>query len=474
MNVLAIDQGTSSTKALVTSSAGDILGAADVLVQPHASGDGGVEQDAEELWTSVLEAGRQALAQASTPIGVVGLANQGETVLAWDRASGRPLTPAISWQDRRATSVCDQLTAHGARLQALTGLPLDPYFAAPKMRWLREHMTRDGVCTTTDVWLLNRLTGAYVTDAATASRTLLLDLDAVAWSPEACELFEIDAGSLPAIHGCAEPIGETTAFGAPMPVAGLAVDQQAALFAEGCFKVGEAKCTYGTGAFLLATVGTHPVRSTTGLVSCVAWQLAGETTYCLDGQVYTVGAAVDWLQRVGLVSGPADLDAFGAQVVDSAGVVFVPGLAGLAAPFWRPNGRGVFVGLSLATERPHLIRAVIEGIAAQVAWLARASADAVGRPLARLRVDGGLTRARVLMQVQADLLQIPVEVYPSPHATAIGVAALARLGVGDAKNPADAIGQWQPAAIFEPRMRADEAESRLHRWRQVAEATMNL
>jgi glycerol kinase len=259
-----------------------------------------------------------------------------------------------------------------------------------------------------------------------------------------------------------------------VPLAGLAVDQQAALFAEGCFGAGEAKCTYGTGAFLLATVGPRAARSTTGLVSCVAWQLAGETTYCLDGQVYTAGAAVDWLRHIGLVRDASDLDALGAQAADSAGVVFVPGLAGLAAPFWRPNARGVFAGLSLATERAHLIRAVIEGVAAQVAWLARAAAQDAGRPLARLRVDGGLTRSRVLMQTEADLLQAPVEVYPSPHATAIGVAALARMGIGAARSPAAAIGQWQPAAIFDPTISPDEAESRLLRWRRVVDATLDL
>jgi glycerol kinase len=381
---------------------------------------------------------------------------------------------ALSWQDRRATPMCERLAAHGGRLRALTGLPLDPYFAAPKMRWLREHVTRDGVCTTTDAWLLYRLTGAYVTDAATASRTLLLDLDAAAWSPEACELFEIDAESLPAICGCAEPIGDTAAFGARVPLAGLAVDQQAALFAQGCFAAGEAKCTYGTGAFLLATVGRRPVRSATGLVSCVAWQLAGETTYCLDGQVYTVGSAVDWLRRVGVVRDAADLDAVGAQVPDSGGVVFVPALAGLAAPFWRPDARGVFTGLSLATDRAHLIRAAIEGVAAQVAWLARAAAEDIGRPLARLRVDGGLTRSRALMQTQADLLQIPVELYASPHATAMGVGALARLGAGAANSPADAIGSCQPAAVYEPHVSHDEAEARLRRWRRALEVTVDL
>jgi glycerol kinase len=259
-----------------------------------------------------------------------------------------------------------------------------------------------------------------------------------------------------------------------VPVTGLAVDQQAALFGEGCLDDGEAKCTYGTGAFLLATVGRRAVRSTTGLVSCIAWQLAGETTYCMDGQVFTVGAAVDWMRRIGLMKDATELDALASRVADAAGVVFIPGLAGLAAPFWRPDARAVFSGLSLATERAHLIRAVIEGIAAQVAWLGRAVGGDLGRPLTRLRVDGGLTRSSTLMQAQADLLQIPVEVYPSPHATAIGVAALARIGVGEARTPAEAIGLWHPAAVFEPQIRRDEAESRLRRWRQVAESTMNL
>ncbi len=343
MNILAIDQGTSSTKALVVSPERRVLAEAAVPINPKLVGEGGVEQDPEEVWTSVVAAGREALAQALARAGesvaAVGLANQGETVLAWNRETGEPLSPAISWQDRRAAAVCARLADRAEQLRSLTGLPLDPYFAAPKMTWLREHVTRGGICTTTDTWLLHRFTGAYVTDAATASRTLLLDLDAVDWSPEACALFAIDPESLPTIAGCAQPIGETSAFGGSLPVAGLAVDQQAALFAEACLTAGDAKCTYGTGAFLLATVGTRPRRSTSGLASCVAWKLGDEATYCLDGQVYTVGAAVNWLQQVGLVSDPADIDRLGAHVTDSNGVVFVPALAGFAAPFWRPAAR---------------------------------------------------------------------------------------------------------------------------------------
>jgi len=476
VNVLAIDQGTSATKALVVSSERGVLAEAEAPVHPRSVAGSGVEQDPEELWSSVLEAGKAAVAQAGGTVDAVGLANQGETVLAWDRATGRALSTALSWQDRRAATVCERLADRGAELEQRTGLPLDPYFAAPKITWLREHVTTAGVASTTDAWLLARLTAgrAYATDAATASRTLLLDLDRVEWSPEACAAFGVEPELLPTVVGCAEPVGETAAFGPSIPVAGLAVDQQAALFAEACLSAGEAKCTYGTGAFLLTTVGGTPRRSSNGLVGCVAWRLGTQTTWCLDGQVYTVGAAVRWLAEVRLVDEAADLDRVGGQVDTPGGVAFVPGLAGLGAPFWRPSAKGAFVGLSLGTTRAHLVRAVVEGVAAQVAWLARAAGDDLGRPLQRLRVDGGLTRSAVLMQVQADLLQAPVEVYPSPNATALGVAALARLGAGQATDPAEVTGGWAPVATYEPLVSADEAASRLERWRQVAEATLRL
>ena len=469
MNVLAIDQGTSATKALVVGADGAVLAATEVAVHPRAVGDGGVEQDPEELWESVVTAGRGALAASPAPVAAVALANQGETVLAWARGDGRPHGAALSWQDRRAQDVCARLAPRAAALTGRTGLPLDPYFAAPKIAWLRTHRTRGGVATTTDSWLVHRLCGAYVTDAATASRTLLLDLERVAWDPEACACFDVDPATLPAIVGCAEVVGETDAFGPRLPLAALAVDQQAALFAERCLGRGDAKCTYGTGAFLLATAGAEARRSRAGLVASVAWRIGDATTYCLDGQVYTVGAAVGWLQRVGLLRDAAALDAPAAAHGD---VLFVPALAGLGAPFWQPAARGAFVGLTLATEREDLVHAVLEGVAAQVATLAGAIADDLGAPLALLRVDGGLTRSRVLMQLQADLLQRPVEVYPSPHATAIGVAALARIGMGAVQRPEDAIAAWTPAAVYEPRLDAARAAERLARWRRAAaEAT---
>lgn len=471
MAVLAIDQGTSATKALVIDDDGNVLGLAEAPVDVHAAPDGAVELDPEQMWASVVGAAEHALAQAGHPsLAAIGLANQGETVLAWDRATGRPQGAAMVWQDRRSSEVCDRVAAHGPRLAQITGLELDPYFVAPKMAWLRERVDSSLTITTTDTWLLHRLCGAFVTDVATAGRSLLLDLDSGAWSDEACAVFGIDPGSLPAVVGNATALDECTVFGGSVPVTGACVDQQAALFAEACRIAGEAKCTYGTGAFMLACTGTAPVRSDNGLVGCPAWDTGDGLRWCLDGQVYTVGAAVGWLIDMGVMTEPADLDRLGGSVADSGGVTFVPALAGLAAPYWKPQAKAAFTGMSLGTERGHLVRAAIDGIAAQVALLAAAAGRDLGAPLTRLRVDGGLTRSHTLLQVQADLLQCPVEVYPSPHATALGVAAFASLGAG-----LPAVGDtWQPSAVMEPRIGAAEAAERLARWQQVADATMDL
>lgn len=471
MAVLAIDQGTSATKAVVVDDGGAVLGLAEVPVEVQASPDGGVELDPEALWASVVAAGQRAIAEAGHPsLAAIGLANQGETILAWDRATGRPQGAAIVWQDRRSSGVCDALAAHGPRLAHLTGLELDPYFVAPKVAWLRGRVDASSTITTTDSWLLHRLCGAFVTDVATAGRTLLLDLDTGRWSDEACAIFGIDPAALPTVVGNAVPLGETSVFGGSVAVTGACVDQQAALFAEACHTAGEAKCTYGTGAFMLACTGAQPTRSTNGLVGCPAWQLGDELTWCLDGQVYTVGAAVGWLVDMGIMSEPADLDRLGGSVADAAGTTFVPALAGLAAPYWKPQAKAAFTGMSLGTERAHLVRAAIDGIAAQVALLAQAAGRDLGAPLTRLRVDGGLTRSHTLLQVQADLLQCPVEVYPSPHATALGVAGFAAIGAG-LPAPTDT---WVPSAIVEPTISPDEAGERLARWQAVAAATMEL
>ncbi len=485
MNILAIDQGTSATKALLVGPGAEVLGRGEVAVRTRSVGADGVEADPEELLDSVLAAGRQALAAAGAPAHAVALANQGETVLAWDRSTGKPLSPAIVWQDRRSGGVCARLADRAAELAAITGLPLDPYFAAPKMTWLRENLTADGTVTTTDTWLLRRLGAGYVTDAATASRTMLLDLDAAAWSATACAAFGLDPGALPAVADCAGIVGETSLFGSALPIAGIAVDQQAALLAEGCLAAGDAKCTYGTGAFLLVTTDSSAVRSGSGLSCSVAWRLGGAVTYCLDGQVYTAGSALRWLTRIGVLGAPSELDAVGSTVPDAGGVTFVPALAGLGAPYWAPDARGQLSGLHLGTSRGHLARAVAEGIAASVTLLTLAARSDLGRPpsggvwegrppgkLSSLRVDGGLTRSRLLMQAQADLLQVPVLICRSPDATALGVAALARLGTGDAASAGEAVGAAEAEAIVEPSITADQAAERLSVFRSALDLTL--
>ncbi|MFC8536417.1 FGGY family carbohydrate kinase [Streptomyces sp. NPDC057249] len=463
--VLAIDQGTSGTKALVICPERGVVGSGSAPVRPRYGPGGAVETDPAELLASVVAAGRRALAESGGTVDAVGLANQGETVLAWDPDTGRPLTEAIVWQDRRAAGVCAELAPRGEELHHLTGLPLDPYFAAPKMAWLRRERTREGVVTTSDVWLVHQLTGAFVTDAATAGRTQLLDLDRVAWSPRALDAYGLGDERLPAVTDAAGTFGTTGVFGGDVPLTGLLVDQQAALLAQSALDPSVAKCTYGTGAFLLAGTGATPRRSTGGLVSCVAWRLDGRTSYCLDGQVYTAASAVRWLTDLGVIAGATDLDPVGATVPDTGGVTFVPALAGLAAPWWRSDLRGSVTGLGLDTSAGHLVRALCEGIAAQVAELAAAVTADRGTPLSVLRVDGGLTRSALLMQTQADLLQRPVEVSALPDVTALGVGAVARMGADPALPLDRAVPDWKPAAVYAPRIGPDEAAERLDTFR---------
>ncbi|MER6525758.1 FGGY family carbohydrate kinase [Streptomyces sp. NPDC001508] len=466
--ILAIDQGTSGTKAIVVDDTDGTVAIAEESIRPRYLAGGGVEQDPQELLDSVLDAGRRAVREAGRPIDAVALANQGETVLAWDPATGTPLTQAIVWQDRRAEGICAELSDHATDIARRTGLVLDPYFSAPKMAWLRRNLTRDGVVTTTDTWLVHQLTGEFVTDATTASRSLLLDLDTATWDPQLADLFGLGAERLPRIAACDEIVGTTRAFGPPVPVAGLIVDQQAALVAEGCLEPGTAKCTYGTGAFLLANTGLDPVRSSAGLTTSVAWQAAGQTPYCVDGQVYTVASAVRWLQDLGLVESATDLDSLVAA--DAEGVLCVPAFAGLAAPWWAPQATASFTGMTLATRREHLVLAVLQGIAAQVAALGTLVADDLGRPLTRLRADGGLTNSAALMQAQADIAQIPVDIYPYAHATPLGAAALARCALDPTLTLKEAVGDWRPTTVYEPRWSADQAEEFRTTWAQAATA----
>ncbi len=467
--VLAVDLGTSGTKAIVVDESGAVLSLAEVPLHPLYLPGGGVEQDPEALYDSVVEAGRRAVADAGVAVAAVALANQGETVLAWDRSSGRPLSPAIVWQDRRAESVCRARQEYAARVAELTGLVLDPYFSAPKLRWLRDHVTTAGVVTTTDTWLVHRLCGAFVTDTSTASRSLVFDLDTTTWSEELLGVFGLEGEPLPEIVASDEVVGETGVFGGRVPVAGLVVDQQAALLAERCLETGTAKCTFGTGAFVLAQLGEHPVRSTAGLTTSVAWRLRDHTSYCVDGQAYTAASAVRWAVELGLVAHADQLDAVAAS--SAAGVLCVPALAGLAAPWWDSQATASFTGMTLSSGPGHLVRALLEGIAAQVATLTDLVARDLGQPLTRLRVDGGLTRSRTLLQAQADLAQLPVDVYPSAHATPRGAAACARLALDRRLSSDDAVGRWEPDEVFEPVWSADRAGDHLARWRSAVAST---
>jgi len=468
--VLAIDQGTSGTKAVVVDPDDGVLSAIEVTLRPSYLPNGGVEQDPQQLLSSVLDAGRRAVAAAGCPVTAVAIANQGETVLAWDPMTGRPHSPAIVWQDRRAESICVELDEHREWVAQRTGLVLDPYFSAPKMAWLRREVTGEGVVTTTDTWLVHQLAGEFVTDAATASRSLLMDLDAVTWDGELIELFRLGGERLPRIVACDEPVGTTTAFGQTMTVGGLVVDQQAALLAEGCWAQGSAKCTFGTGAFLLANTGNRAVRSSSGLTSSVAWRVGDRTPYCVDGQVYTAASAVRWLIDLGFITDAAQLDNFAAE--DAAGVLCIPALAGLAAPWWRPNATATFTGMTLSTRPEHLVLAVLQGIAAQVAALTDLIETDLGEPLTRLRVDGGLTQSRTLMQATADLTQIPVDVYPSPHATALGAAALARIAQHPHLALEDAVMDWTPATSYQPRWSPDRATGFREQWHTTANANL--
>ncbi|BBY26034.1 FGGY family carbohydrate kinase [Mycolicibacterium sediminis] len=468
MTVLAIDQGTSGTKAIVVDPEQGVCGVAEVPVHPRYLEGGGVEQDPNELLDSVLDAGRAAVAQAGRPIDAVSLANQGETVLAWDPATGRPLTQAIVWQDRRAESICAELSGHAAELASRTGLVLDPYFSAPKMAWLRRNVERDGVVTTSDTWLLHQLTGEFVTDVTTASRSLLFGLGETVWSRDLLAIFGLDGELLPDVVANDAIIGTTSAFGTETPVGGIVVDQQAALLAESCLEAGTAKCTFGTGAFLLGNVGTTPQLSDSGLTTSVAWRVGGENTYCVDGQVYTAASAIRWLASLGIVSGAEELDSVAAR--DNGGVLCVPALAGLAAPWWQAGATASFSGMTLSTERGHLVLAVLQGIAAQIAELAGAI-DSVGAPLTRLRADGGLTRSAVLMQSVADVLQVPVDVYPSPHATALGAAALADLSLHPGRPLSEVVPHWAPSSTFEPHWDCTRANDFRSSWRALAATT---
>ena len=472
MAILALDQGTSGSKAVVVDDDG-VLAVAERSVHPTYLPDGGVEISAMELFDSLIDAAREAVAQAGAPIHGVSLANQGETVLAWDPVTGEPLTTCLVWRDRRSENIAHRLAAQADEIHQRTALVLDCYFTTPKMVWLRENLTGEGVVTTTDTWLIHKLTGEFVTDVTTASRSLLVDIDTGQWDRRLLEIFGLPDERLPRIVACDEVVGTTTILGGePVPVGGLIVDQQAALYAQKCLTRGEGKCTYGTGAFILVNMGDVAPRFDNGLTTSVAWRIRGRTAYCSDGQVYTAASAVRWLKHMGLIDSAADMDRIAAP--DSGGVICAPSFAGLAAPWWKPDAGAFLTGMRLSTGRAEIIRAVLDGIAAQVAELADLTLHELDGSLTSLRVDGGLTRCRTLMQSQSGFLQAPVETYPSQHATALGSAACMRLALRPELTFEQGPYDWTATDVYTPSRSAESVAAQRAQWRHAVEQTMGL
>lgn len=484
-HLLAIDQGTTGTTALVLAPNGAVSARVDIDFQQHFPAPGWVEHDADEIWRTVVETSTAAVAKAGLgprDIAAVGITNQRETVVAWERSSGNVLGRAIVWQDRRTSARCEELRAagHGDRVRALTGLVLDPYFSATKLEWMLKQglsaRTSDLNFGTIDSFLLWRLTGGerHATDATNASRTLLMDLESQTWSPEMCALFGVPVSTLPEIVANAGLIGRTRGFGAVLdgtPVAGMAGDQHAALFGQACFEPGGIKCTYGTGAFIVLNVGSKRPTTRHGLIETLAWKLPSEAaTYALEGSCFVAGAAVQWLRDgLGIIASAGEIEALARQVESSEGVVFVPALAGLGAPYWDADARGLISGITRGTNRAHIARATLEGIAFQVDALVEAMRQDTGAPIRTLRVDGGAAANDLLMQLQADLSGLEVERPQDLETTARGAAMLAGLGVGMFASAQDAARMIQTERQFGVRMNETQRVSERRRFSQAVE-----
>ncbi len=485
--ILALDQGTTSSRAIVFSGDGSIKAVAQkefTQIFPRA---GWVEHDPNEIWASQIGVAIEAMGRAaltSADIAAIGITNQRETTIVWDRATGEPLYNAIVWQDRRTAEFCERLKADGAGplVEQKTGLLIDAYFSASKIRWILDHVdgarARAGAGQlafgTVDSWLIWKLTGGrqHVTDVSNASRTMLFNIHTLQWDTELLALFDVPASMLPDVRPSSGVYGETsTSLGVgQVPIAGVAGDQQSALFGQMCRTPGMSKNTYGTGCFLLQNIGTSPTPSRNQLVTTVAWQLGGVTEYALEGSVFIGGAVVQWLRDgLGLIRTAADVEALALSVADNGGVYFVPAFAGLGAPHWDPFARGAIVGLTRGTTAGHIARAALESIAFQVADLLDAMAADCGIPATELRVDGGAAANNTLMQIQADLLGVPVVRPAVTETTALGAAYLAGLGVGFWKSSTELVGQWQVDRRFEPAMPAAESRALRQRWSAAVE-----
>ena len=488
--ILAIDQGTTSTRAIafeVRDGGLRPVAVSQIELAQHFPQSGWVEHDASEIWSAVLQTCREVVQKAGgvDRFAAVGLTNQRETAVMWDAGTGAPLHRAIVWQDRRTAPVTARLTAEGHEpaVQAATGLILDPYFSATKFAWLldavpgaRDRAIRGEVkLGTIDAWLIWKLTGGriHATDASNAARTALMDLKTVEWRDDLCALFAVPRAALPAIVPCAGVIGETEPglFGRALPLAGSAGDQQAALVGHGALHPGDAKITYGTGAFLVANVGPEPVASTRRLLGTLGYQAAGQTAYALEGSIFSAGSAIQWLRDgVKLISESRQSEAMAQGLADNGGVYMVPGFTGLGAPWWEPEARGAVVGLTRDSGPAHFVRAALEALAYQTRDLLDALAQDGAPPLKTLKVDGGVTANSFAMQFVADICEVEVERPAFQEMTALGAARLAALGVG--LLPDLQARTTEAPARWTPRMKPAERDRLLSGWRRAVKAAI--
>jgi glycerol kinase len=480
--ILALDQGTTSSRAILFDHAGGVAAVAQREFQQIFPKPGWVEHNAKEIWASQVSVAIEALARAqlsARDVAAIGITNQRETTVVWDRATGEPICHAIVWQDRRTAEACDRLRASGyeALVRDRTGLVIDAYFSGTKLAWILENV--DGARAraaegrlafgTIDSWLVWQLTGGrvHVTDVSNASRTMLFNIHTLAWDEDLLRMLDVPASLLPEVRASSEVYGRVAGgLGLDgIPVAGIAGDQQAALFGQMCVRPGMAKNTYGTGCFLLQNTGERPVASQNRLLTTVAWRVGGRTEYALEGSVFIGGAVVQWLRDgLGLIKQSADVESLAASVPDNGGVYLVPAFAGLGAPHWDAYARGTIVGLTRGSTAGHIARAAVESIAYQVSDLLDAVQRDAGIPLGELRVDGGAARNDMLMQLQADLLGVPVVRPTVTETTAIGAAYLAGLAVGFWASPEEIARQWSAERRFEPSMDSADAGRRLGRW----------
>jgi glycerol kinase len=487
--ILALDQGTTSSRAILFGHNGRAVASAQQEFAQILPAPGIVEHDPEAIWNSQLAVAREAIKKAAIDlegIAAIGIANQRETTVLWERATGRPVANAIVWQSRVSTPICERLKADGLEqlIGEKTGLVVDAYFSGTKIKHLLD--TIPGLRTraergeilfgTVDSFLIWRLTGGkrHVTDVTNASRTMLFNLHTLAWDDELLKLLDIPRAMLPAIRSSSEIYAETAeeVFGRPIPIAGCAGDQQAATFGQACFEIGSAKNTYGTGCFMLLNVGSKPVLSKHKLLATVGWQIGGETTYCLEGSVFIAGAVVQWLRdQLQVIESSAEVESLAASVPDSGGVVFVPAFVGLGAPRWDQFARGAIFGLTRGTSAAHIARAALESMAFQTSDVLAAMQDA-GVQLSQLKVDGGASVNNPLMQFQADLLGVPVVRPVVPETTALGVAYLAGLAVGFWNDNGDVRRNWALDRRFEPHMTADDRSSARKNWQKAVDRAL--